>query len=322
MYVRVIVCILYRLLTVLPGSEDIFFVDSSCLSISGQGLYSGSVHSSLWPSYHVIPISGQQAHFVHTTAASFKEDSDSPPAHYIQDQFSHMKYWEHDGGVGQEGAQQECDGNITNTVNVVDHSSVYWNQFVEQSKKHNSEIQNHTSDSLNKAREVANDTSVQTLSHVNIAGEAQMVDISGKTPTVRQAVAKAEVSLGSKAFALVRENKMKKGDVLGVARVAGIMAAKRTWELIPLCHPLPIDSVDMSLELQEKSEDGHECHKVVITAQAVTTGRSGVEMEALTAASVAALTVYDMCKGVTHDITITGICLISKTGGKRDFARL
>ncbi|MPC34010.1 Molybdenum cofactor biosynthesis protein 1 [Portunus trituberculatus] len=161
-----------------------------------------------------------------------------------------------------------------------------------------------------------------TLTHVTTTGEARMVDVGGKAVTRREAVARAEVSLGALAFQLVKENKAKKGDVLGVARVAGIMAAKRTSELIPLCHSLPLDTVEVNLMLRE-SHKGSEVpvsdHVVVIEARAVTTGRTGVEMEALVAVSVAALTVYDMCKAVSHAITISQVRLVSKSGGKRDY---
>lgn len=260
-----------------------------------------------------------------------------------------------------------------------------------------------------------------TLTHVSQSGEARMVDVSGKLVTRREAVARAEVALGPTAFRLVQQNKAKKGDVLGVARVAGIMAAKRTSELIPLCHPLPLDSIEVNLTLREYEEEESEgewrdrrkgaateareheeeesqgeqgdrrernldekeykggeserdtkgegsehkeeenererkevrknthdkrdreeehnrdpqegrentpnkgerksspVHLVTIEAKAVISGRTGVEMEALVAASVAALTVYDMCKAVSHAITISKVRLVAKSGGKRDY---
>lgn len=295
-------------------------------------MYSGSAHTSLWPSNQTLLSTTQQVHCLHTTAMSCEDVSDSEPAHFLQDQFSHMKYWEQDNTLMYDEAQQEFDKIYSNTLDAdvseeqkssVDYNDVYWNQFAGHSKEQTCEkMQNDATDSSKKSCEVDKDVSFQALSHVNVAGEAQMVDVSGKTTSIRQAVARAEVSLGSTAFGLVRENKMKKGDVLGVARVAGIMAAKRTWELIPLCHPLPIDNVDILLELQEKLENGEECHRVIITAQTATTGRTGVEMEALTAVTVAALTVYDMCKAVTHNIIISEVCLVAKTGGKRNFSRL
>ena len=157
-----------------------------------------------------------------------------------------------------------------------------------------------------------------TLTHVTNSGEARMVDVSGKAVTRREAVARAEVALGAAAFQLVKENRAKKGDVLGVARVAGIMAAKKTSDLIPLCHPLPLDTVEMTLTLRGESQAGPD-YVVLIEAKAVTSGRTGVEMEALVAASVAALTVYDMCKAVSHAITISSVRLVSKSGGKKDY---
>ena len=135
-----------------------------------------------------------------------------------------------------------------------------------------------------------------------------MVDVSNKDVTSRVAVAESRVQMTAETLALVRDNKLKKGDVLQTARLAGIMAAKKTAELIPLCHPLAISSVQVDLELAEK--------EVVITATVKCTGQTGVEMEALTAASVAALTVYDMCKAVEKSITIGPTRLLEKHGWK------
>ncbi|KAG7466057.1 hypothetical protein MATL_G00160800 [Megalops atlanticus] len=149
------------------------------------------------------------------------------------------------------------------------------------------------------------------LTHTDAQGRASMVDVGGKPVTRRTAVACATVRLTEKAFRLVRENQLAKGDALAVAQIAGIMAAKQTSALIPLCHPLPLDKVAVTLELVEAE------WAAVITATCQTTGRTGVEMEALTAASLAALTLYDMCKAVSHNITITDIKLLSKTGGQR-----
>ncbi|XP_078452282.1 molybdenum cofactor biosynthesis protein 1 isoform X1 [Lampetra planeri] len=154
------------------------------------------------------------------------------------------------------------------------------------------------------------------LTHTDAAGRAKMVDVTHKPGTQRTAIAQARVTLGDVAFELVRQNRLKKGDALTVAQLAGIMAAKRTGEIIPLCHVLPLSSVDVRLELDAES------HAVIVTAQCRTVGQTGVEMEALVAVSVAALTVYDMCKAVTHDIVIGEIKLLSKTGGQRgDFNR-
>ncbi|XP_077436890.1 molybdenum cofactor biosynthesis protein 1 isoform X2 [Vanacampus margaritifer] len=153
------------------------------------------------------------------------------------------------------------------------------------------------------------------LTHTDAQGRASMVDVGSKAPTRRAATARATVLLGPFAFGLLRENQLAKGDAMAAAQLAGIMGSKQTSALIPLCHPLPLDHVSVSLDLDERR------NAVVITATCRTTGRTGVEMEALTAVSIAALTIYDMCKAVSHDITITDIQLLSKTGGKRDFLR-
>lgn len=144
------------------------------------------------------------------------------------------------------------------------------------------------------------------LSHYDRAGRARMVDVSHKTATKREAEASAFVAMSTAVLAALPNNP--KGDALEVARLAGIMAAKRTAELIPLCHPLPLAHVDVDLRLCENG--------VAITSKAATTAETGVEMEALVAASVAALTVYDMCKAADKSIAIREIALEHKTGGK------
>ncbi|KAK9834286.1 hypothetical protein WJX81_003811 [Elliptochloris bilobata] len=148
------------------------------------------------------------------------------------------------------------------------------------------------------------------LTHVDGDGRAAMVDVGGKAPTERTASASGRVALAPEAFALVAANQIKKGDVLTVAQLAGIMGAKQTAALIPLCHPLPLTSAAVELALDAGS------HSVVISAQAKTVGPTGVEMEALTAVAVSALTVYDMCKAVSRDITIGDIRLDQKSGGR------
>jgi len=148
------------------------------------------------------------------------------------------------------------------------------------------------------------------LTHFDLEGAARMVDVSAKPETERIAVAGATISMKPATLRLILEGGVKKGDVLGVARLAGIMGAKRTSELIPLCHPLGLSSV--SLELRPVPER----NAVEITATCKTTGRTGVEMEALTAASVAALTVYDMCKAVDRGMIISEVRLLKKSGGK------
>lgn len=147
------------------------------------------------------------------------------------------------------------------------------------------------------------------LSHINADGEAQMVDISTKSVTQRVATAAAIVKMAPSTLQMILEGEMPKGDVLAVSRIAGIQAAKRTSELIPLCHPLPITNVSIEFE-------SHDEGKLHVRASASVNGQTGVEMEALTAATVAALTVYDMCKAVQKDIGIAEIRLLSKSGGK------
>jgi len=137
-----------------------------------------------------------------------------------------------------------------------------------------------------------------------------MVDVGAKRATRREAVARGSVTLSSEAFALVRDNRLAKGDVLTVAQIAGIQAAKRTWELVPLCHPLPLDAVEVRLELDARR------HRVLIEARARTRAATGVEMEALTAAAVAGLAVYDMVKGVDRAARIDDLRVVRKSGGK------
>lgn len=154
------------------------------------------------------------------------------------------------------------------------------------------------------------------FTHFDDQGRAKMVNVGEKEITKRTAVAGASVLVNVETFELIKSGGMKKGDVLTVAQIAGIMGAKRTPDLIPMCHPLIIDGVNLKLELDEEK------HSVEITATVSCTGRTGVEMEALTAASVAALTVYDMCKAVQKDMAISDVRLISKTGGIHgDFSR-
>jgi cyclic pyranopterin monophosphate synthase len=149
---------------------------------------------------------------------------------------------------------------------------------------------------------------VSGLTHLDAAGAARMVDVGDKPATARVATATGRIAMSPNALAAVREGSAKKGDVLAVARVAGIMAAKRTSDLIPLCHPIPIAKVTLDLRLDEAG--------VVATATVATTGRTGVEMEALTAVSVALLTVYDMVKAVDRGMAIGDVRLLAKSGGR------
>ena len=150
------------------------------------------------------------------------------------------------------------------------------------------------------------------LTHVGPDGSARMVDVSAKDPTVRTARARGSIRMNPATLAAIRSHEIAKGDVLSVARVAGIMAAKRTAELVPLCHPLLLDDVQVELTLDETVPG------VVVQTLARTTGRTGVEMEALIAATVALVTVYDMTKSLDRSMTIGDISLIQKTGGRSD----
>uniref|UniRef100_G3PHZ8 Molybdenum cofactor biosynthesis protein 1 n=1 Tax=Gasterosteus aculeatus TaxID=69293 RepID=G3PHZ8_GASAC len=154
------------------------------------------------------------------------------------------------------------------------------------------------------------DSAEAQLTHMDGEGRVTMVDVGGKAPMRRTASASATVLLGTTAFRLLRDHQLAKGDALATAQLSGIMAAKQTSALIPLCHALPLDHTSVTFDLVEPQ------NAAVVTATCRCTGRTGVEMEALTAASIAALTIYDMCKAVSHDIIITDVKLVSKTGGK------
>ncbi|NII59500.1 cyclic pyranopterin monophosphate synthase MoaC [Sphingomonas aerolata] len=146
------------------------------------------------------------------------------------------------------------------------------------------------------------------LTHVDAAGAARMVDVGGKTPTAREAVATGRITMSAEAARAIAEGSAKKGDVIAIARVAGIMAAKRTSDLIPLCHPLPLTKITLDLDVDDSG--------VTATATVATDGKTGVEMEALTAVGVALLTVYDMAKAIDKAMEIDGIRLLEKRGGK------
>jgi cyclic pyranopterin monophosphate synthase len=151
---------------------------------------------------------------------------------------------------------------------------------------------------------------VKQLSHIDKKGRAKMVDVTGKPVTSRKAVARGSVSMKPVTLQLIMDSKIPKGDVLTLARIAGIMAAKKTGDLIPLCHPLNITSVDMDFTLDKKK------NKIDIEARVKISGQTGVEMEALAAVSIAALTIYDMCKAVDREMVISDIMLIEKSGGR------
>lgn len=156
---------------------------------------------------------------------------------------------------------------------------------------------------------------MSSLTHFNEQGRARMVDVTEKAATNRKATAAGEIRMARETLEMIRNGTAKKGDVLAVAQVAGIQAAKHNWELIPMCHPLPLTGIDIRFSLSEDP-----C-MVEIFATVSCTGVTGVEMEALTAVSVAALTIYDMCKAVQKDMQITNIRLLEKSGGKSGLYR-
>lgn len=148
------------------------------------------------------------------------------------------------------------------------------------------------------------------LSHLDEKGKARMVDVTIKEPSIREAFARGKVLMHKDTVALIVEGGLPKGDVLGVARIAAMMAAKKTGEIIPMCHPLELTGIDVRFKTNEESGE------IIIEARVKTVGRTGVEMEAMTAVSVAALTIYDMCKSADKNIILSDIKLISKHGGK------
>jgi len=173
---------------------------------------------------------------------------------------------------------------------------------------HNGHKENEEANAL--AMEYSKLPLARTLSHLNGHGEAVMVDVGNKDATLREAVAKGSVYMQPETFRLIQEKKMEKGDVLTVARIAGIMGAKRTPDLIPLCHPIPLEKVGVDLDMDEAAS------AIRITATARTVSKTGVEMEAMTAVAIAALTIYDMAKSADKGMRIGDVRLVSKTGGK------
>ena len=168
------------------------------------------------------------------------------------------------------------------------------------------------SDSQQKSNPQSNQSA---LSHLDSDGDITMVDVSGKTATTREAHASGQVIFPADIYKQIKaaDGMTKKGSITQTAHIAGIMAAKRTHDLIPLCHPLPLDKIGLSFEYDDNK------HSITVTATVKVTHKTGVEMEALTAVSVACLTIYDMTKAISHDITIDNIHLLNKTGGKSDY---
>lgn len=161
--------------------------------------------------------------------------------------------------------------------------------------------------------------SMAEFTHFNEEGRAKMVDVSDKPETARTALAHSSITVSKEIFEKITHNEMKKGDVLAVAQVAGVMAAKKTWDIIPMCHPIPLTGVNISFSWEHEQQ---ELYKLGIAVSVKTKGNTGVEMEALTAASACALTVYDMCKAIDKGMVIGPTYLVEKTGGKNgDFKR-
>jgi cyclic pyranopterin monophosphate synthase len=155
------------------------------------------------------------------------------------------------------------------------------------------------------------------LSHLDSQGRAKMVDVGEKPITAREAQAEGFITLQRSTINAIANDQVPKGEVFGTARIAGIIAAKKCGELIPLCHPLPIESVEVTFDIPELEPQSDEPIRVHIRAIARITGKTGVEMEALTAVSIAALTIYDMCKAIDKTMTIDGVKLVKKTGGTK-----
>lgn len=153
------------------------------------------------------------------------------------------------------------------------------------------------------------------FTHFNESGRARMVDVSAKAQTERVATAQAKVYLQPETLEKIQRGKIAKGDVLAVAQVAGVMGAKKTPELIPMCHPIFLSAIDISFKEEPQPDRDGRC-SITITATAKTSGQTGVEMEAMTAVSVAALTIYDMCKAIDRSMSFTDVWLVSKAGGK------
>ena len=157
----------------------------------------------------------------------------------------------------------------------------------------------------------------QKLTHLDDAGKAQMVDVGGKPVTAREAIAEGFISIQPATLRAITAGEVPKGEVLNTARIAGILAAKRCGELIPLCHPLPVESVEVHFDIPELGPSSDEPVRLHVKAVARINAKTGVEMEALTAVSVAALTVYDMCKAIDKTMVIEGVRLVKKTGGTK-----
>ncbi len=201
--------------------------------------------------------------------------------------------------------------NIAHKVNwqwVKGHANIPGNEYVNQLAGFEAGV-TKARPNIDRFFKTLDNTGTPTLTHVDQQGSVEMVDVGWKPVSDREAIAQGCILMKPETINLISENLIKKGDVLTIAQIAGIMGGKRTAELIPLCHPLPLNKLDVELELDLAN------NRVKISALARTSGKTGVEMEALTAVSIAALTIYDMCKGVDRWMTIQDISLVSKSGG-------
>ena len=201
--------------------------------------------------------------------------------------------------------------NIAHKVNwqwVKGHANIPGNEYVNQLAGFEAGV-TKAKPNIDRFFKTLDNTATPTLTHVDQQGSVEMVDVGWKPVSDREAIAQGCILMKPETINLISENLIKKGDVLTIAQIAGIMGGKRTAELIPLCHPLPLNKLDVELELDLAN------NRVKISALARTSGKTGVEMEALTAVSIAALTIYDMCKGVDRWMTIEDIGLVSKSGG-------
>ncbi|CAG2240850.1 MOCS1 [Mytilus edulis] len=212
------------------------------------------------------------------------------------DENSAFKYWEKEQADKDDVTENYWE------IKLSDDSSV-----VKGDKKSTTFISDHVFNSNDNYSNKQNCD--KQLTHVDSSGKAKMVDVGGKNESFRVAMATGTIILGKEAFDLLRDNKIKKGDVLSVANIAGIMGAKRTHDLIPLCHNIPLSKVSVDFMLEETT------HSVIITSEVKTYGKTGVEIEAITAVSIAAVTIYDMCKAVTKSMVINDIKLLHKSGG-------
>merc|ERR1719361_1011741 len=241
-----------------------------------------------------------------------------------------MKYWEHTNNDASVSMIRVFGlGEISIESNECYESTYHhsYNKFAQMSgylynKKqldHNVEKQNTISnytDTIGDGNISSSKNSPEVLTHIDRQGSANMVDVGSKDTTRRMARAVAVVNIGEIAYKLVANNQISKGNVMTVAQIAGILAAKRTSDLIPLCHPVQLNKVDIKCQLSDE-----DTNKIRIESVVICDGKTGVEMEALTGASIAALTIYDMCKAVNKSIIIEGIQLEEKTGGKSYYIR-